>query len=66
MIAHEPSFVSPSLTLEAVIVSIPHSRPRIRVPALIDIGADITVVYTALVEHPRLYPFNRIELIVLT
>lgn len=62
MTAYDSSYDPPALVLEAVITSVPYSRPRVRVPALIDTGADITAIPMELVERLRLYPLNRIAI----
>jgi predicted aspartyl protease len=62
MTPYDTNFDPPAIVLSLTVASGIHSRPRIKVSALIDTGADITAVPDSLVEKLKLYPIGRLQL----
>ena len=60
-VSYDPSFDPPAPLLSVVLTGVVRSRPQIRLPALIDTGADVTAIPNTAVNDLRLYAVARIE-----
>ena len=58
---YDASFDPPAPLLSVVLTGVIRSRPQMRLPALIDTGADVTAVPLTAVNHLRLYAVARLE-----
>lgn len=60
-IPYDPGFDPAAPVLAAVLTGVVRSRPQMRVPALIDTGADMTAIPETAVNQLRLYSVGQIE-----
>lgn len=62
MIAYNELFDPPALVLPVTISGVVNSRPRVRLQAIIDTGADVTAVPAYLEPKLYLYPVDRLQI----
>lgn len=60
-IPYDPRFEPPAAMLSAILTGVVHQRPRVRLPALIDTGSDLTAIPQTAVKRLRLYAVSQIE-----
>ncbi len=61
IVPYDISFDPPAPMLSVVLTGVVRSRPQIRLPALIDTGADVTAIPNTAVNDLHLYAVARIE-----
>jgi predicted aspartyl protease len=62
IVPYDVSFDPPAPVLSATLTGVVRSRPQMRLPALIDTGADVTAIPNTAVNHLHLYAVARIEI----
>lgn len=58
---YDLSYDPPAPILTAVLTSVVHRRPQVRLPALIDTGSDLTAIPGTAVKRLRLYAVGRLQ-----
>lgn len=60
-IPYDQSYDPPAPILTAILTSVVHRRPQVRLQALIDTGSDITAIPDTAVKRLRLYAVGRLQ-----